>query len=270
MPDEPTRIITLTSDFGHRDHYVASMKASILEINPGVRIVDIAHEISPYDILEAGFTLRCAYADFPVRTIHICVVDPGVGTSRRPIVVTTENHYFIGPDNGVFSFIYDCEEVWHVHDITEEHYRRQTISATFDGRDIFGPAAAWLARGVEDRNFGDPVTDYHKIEIPKAKKAGDRALQGIVIHVDIFGNLISTIHHDDIQKMREDLGQPDAPFRVKVGDHQVEAVQSSYLGGVEGSVALIGSTAFLEVGLPRKGAAKALDAKRGVPVLVEF
>jgi S-adenosylmethionine hydrolase len=270
MPDEPKRIITLTTDFGHKDHYVASLKASILEIYSNVKIVDIAHEIPPYDILEAGFTLRCAYADFPTRTIHVCVVDPGVGTTRRPIVVTTENHYFIGPDNGVFSFIYDCEEVWHVHDITEEHYRRKTISATFEGRDIFGPAAGWLARGVEDRNFGAPVTDYQTLEIPKAKKAGEKTLQGIVIHVDIFGNLITTIHHDDIEKIREELGQPEAPYSVKVGSHQVDAVQKTYLGGSEGTVALIGSTAFLEIGLPRKGAAQALGAKRGDPVVVEF
>lgn len=270
MPDERTPIITLTTDFGLKDHYVAAVKAAILEVNPRVKIVDITHQIPPYDLLEAGFTLRCAYEDFPTWTVHICIVDPGVGTARRPLVVTTENHYFIAPDNGVLSFIYDVEEVWHVYDITEPHYRRPSVSSTFHGRDIFAPAASWLTRGVEPQNFGTLVEDYHKIDVPKAKKAGERGLQGIVLHVDWFGNLVSTIHNADLERMRQALGQEGAPYRVRLGSQQVQAVQETYEGGADGPIALIGSSGFLEIAVPRKGAQKTLGAKRGDPVLVEF
>src|SRR5260221_5064746 len=142
-------IVTLTTDFGHNDHFVGVVKGVILGLNPDAEIVDLCNEVRPYDILDGAYTIGQAYRHFPLRTIHLVVVDPGVGTARRPLMVRTDQHWFIAPDNGVLSFVFAKEESMLVRHITADHYFLNPVSQTFQARDIFAPAAGWLSRGVE-------------------------------------------------------------------------------------------------------------------------
>jgi S-adenosylmethionine hydrolase len=267
MPDERIPTITLTTDFGTRDGYAAQMKGAILAVNPRVNIVDITHQIPAHDLLEAAFTLAAVYRSFPLRTVHVVVVDPGVGTARRPIIASCLDYYFVAPDNGVLSFMYDREEINQVCALEAEHYRREPVSPTFHGRDIFAPAAAWVTRGVSPDNFGEPVEDYQRIQVPKPKPAGERAVQGVVIHADRFGNLVTNIHADDLGGLEAAAGE-GAVIKARIKD-QTAALQETYMGGAEGLIALIGSSGYLEIAMPKKSAQKALGANRGEKVALE-
>ena len=187
----------MTTDFGCRDPFVGIMKGVILGINPFVHIVDITHDISPQNILEASLATEMSFDSFPRGTIHIAVVDPGVGSLRRPILVVTSAYFFVGPDNGVFSRIYALHETKTVIHITAEHYFMQQRSSTFHGRDVFAPAAAWLSRGINISNFGNPVTDYVTLDIPAPTVLSKTALEGEIISIDRFGNAMTnmTIQH---------------------------------------------------------------------------
>ena len=269
MTDPQPPIITLLTDFGLDDGTVGVMKGVILGLAPRARLVDLSHGIGPQDIRAAAFVLGRTAPYFPDGTIHLVVVDPGVGTARRPILVCTERHYFVAPDNGVLSFIYDREVVTRVVEIQAEHYRRETISPTFHGRDIFGPAAAWLTRGIDPTNFGDEITDYKKIEVPKGKPAGDRALQGMILHVDRFGNLVTSIHQSEIEAMRATVGP--SPLRIQVGERVIGEMRETYMeGGKEEVFGVIGSTGYLEIAASRKGAAGILNVRRTERVQVSF
>jgi S-adenosylmethionine hydrolase len=189
-------IITLTTDFGTNDHLVGSMKGVILNINPAARIVDINHHVAPFDILDGALAIANAYKYFPPRTIHVVVVDPGVGTERRPILVSGEKQYFVAPDNGVLSMIFEREPCT-VRHITAEHYFLNPVSPTFHGRDVFSPTAAWLAKAFQTEAFGEEITDYVKFTMPKAKPAG-QAIKGVVLRVDAFGNLMTNLTTEDV------------------------------------------------------------------------
>jgi S-adenosylmethionine hydrolase len=169
-----SHIITLTTDFGLNDHFVGTMKGVILGINPDAEIVDICNSVQSFDILEGALTIAQSYRYFPVDTINMVIVDPGVGSARRPILVTTEKHRFIAPDNGVLSLVYDREERISVRHITSEHYFLQPTSKTFHGRDIFAPIAAWLSKGLDAAKFGDEITDYARFTMPRPKKSATR------------------------------------------------------------------------------------------------
>lgn len=195
---EPRPLISLTTDFGCKDPFVAIMKGVILNINPSVRIVDITHDISPQNILEAAFALEMSYRSFPHNTIHVAVVDPGVGSERRPLLVVAAHHYFIGPDNGVFSRIYNSSERLEVIHITADHYFLPQRSSTFHGRDVFAPVAAWMSKGIDISKFGDPVSDYVTIPVPKPVVTDENRIDGEIIHIDRFGNLITNIDAQNI------------------------------------------------------------------------
>ena len=187
-------IITLTTDFGYRDPFVGIMKGVILNINPFAHIVDITHNISPQNIQEAALAIEMSFESFPHKTIHIAVVDPGVGSSRRHIIVNTGRYLFVGPDNGVFSLIYQLpHEGLTVTNITAEHYFLSQKSSTFHGRDIFAPVAAWLSRGIDVSKFGDTITDYVKIPLPAPTITAQHTLEGEVVYIDSFGNAITNI-----------------------------------------------------------------------------
>lgn len=207
MAETRRPIITLTTDFGTADHYVSSMKAAILEVYSDVQIVDITHELPVHDIVSAAFTLREATRLFPTRTVHVAVVDPGVGTARRPIAVSSDNQYFVGPDNGIFSQIYEADVNHHVYHITATHYMRENPHPTFHGRDIFAPSAAQLARGIDIENFGELVEDPVKVEQAKPKVTADGQIKATVVHVDRFGNLITGISQGAMQTLMERLGK---------------------------------------------------------------
>ncbi len=187
------RVITLLSDFGLKDPFAAQMKGVMLKINDDVTLIDITHEISPHLIREAAVTIGMCYDHFPAASVHVCVVDPGVGSGRRPIIVATDDHYFVGPDNGIFSYIYNVSKDLQVVHITADHYFEKRDSTTFHARDIFAPVAAWLTKGVPIENFGKEIRDYVNLDLPLPHRPSKNNIEGEVIYVDRFGNAITNI-----------------------------------------------------------------------------
>ncbi len=258
-------LITLTTDFGEADYFVAAMKGAIYSINPSVELVDITHQIPPYDVYSAAFTLMCCYRDFPGGTIHLVVVDPGVGSARRPIVAMTNSHSFVGPDNGVFSYIYGLEQVNRVVHVTASHYFRSPVSNTFQGRDVFAPVAAYLAKGVEWRMMGDEIDDPIKFNIP-APTISAGSIRGQAIHVDRFGNIITNI---TTAELTEELMLANP--RVKIGAHPLARVLTHFAEAQDGELfAYVGSAGLLELALPKRSAARTLEVRRGMVVEVVF
>jgi len=261
-------IVTLTTDFGEQDYYVGAMKGVILDVSPDTEVIDLCHNVLPYDILDAAFTIAQSYRWFPLRTVHLVVVDPGVGTQRRPILVSGDRHFFIGPDNGVFSFIYPEQEkltVWH---ITGDHYFHQPVSNTFHARDVFAAVAGWLAKGVEPRQFGDEIEDYTKLTIPKPQAVNDKSWKGMVLKVDRFGNVITNIAAADCPAL---FAEPTPPFKLSAGGKDITKLVPNYAEGGQGEIfALLGSSGYLEIATNRGGAGKLLGLNRGAEVTLQL
>jgi len=259
-------IITFTSDFGSREQYVGAVKGVLLSSCPSAVIVDISHDIGAHDLLEASFVLSNAYPFYPPRTVHLVVVDPTVGSSRRPLVAIGENAIFVAPDNGVLSLVYAREPEIRVLAIDAEHYFRKPASPTFHARDVFAPVAAALAKGVDPLTFGPQIKDYVRFALPAVRKAGDKALEGIVLHIDRFGNVITNITPGDLGTVG-----PDAKPRVfKVNGKPISSHRRYYAeSNVDELFSLVGSSGYFEISALRKPAARLLEAKRGIKVELE-
>lgn len=258
-------IVTLTTDFGSKDSFASAMKGALLKINPEAHLIDISHEISPQDIWEAAFALKTSYSYFPKGTIHLAVVDPGVGSGRRPLVVVTESYYFVGPDNGIFSLIYLEAERIRVHHVTAGHYFLPSAGSTFHGRDIFAPVAGWLSKGTPSGNFGDEIEDYMKLNVPVPKKSPN-GLEGHVIHIDRFGNIITNIMHKDISTLVPE-GGARMPASVTIAGKEIKGLKRFYAEAAPGEPgALINSSGYLEIFLFKQNARTTLSIKRGEPV----
>lgn len=261
-------IITLTTDFGLNDHFVGTIKGVILNIIPDVEIVDICHSVQAFDVLDGALTIAQSYSYFPSGTVHLVVVDPGVGTARRPILVTSDRHHFVAPDNGVLSLVYAKEARLHIRHVTAEHYNLQPVSNTFHARDIFSPVAAWLAKGVDPEKFGDEITDFVRFNAPKPKAVGGNTLRGVVLKVDRFGNLVTNITPQDVPML---FGADPAPFRISVGKHEITEIHSNYSEGAPGEVfGILGSMGFLEIAADRGSAAKIVGTGKGTEVLISL
>ena len=259
-------IITLTTDFGEADYYVPAMKGVIHTVNPAAEIIDLTHLIPPHDIYAAAFTLMCCYKDFPRGTIHLVVVDPGVGSSRRPIMATAGEYHFVGPDNGVFSYIYQRERTSRIVHLTAEHYFRQPVSNTFHGRDIFAPCAAYASKLVDWRMMGDEISDPVRFNTPAPNVASDKLIRGHVIHVDRFGNIITNISKDELTDERISRGA-----RVRIGSREATRVLSHFAEANKDELfAYFGSAGLLELAVPRASAARLVEARRGVEVEVNI
>ncbi len=257
-------IVTLTSDFGLSEHFVGVMKGVILNINPEVEIVDINHNVNSYDIFDAAFTLAQSYRFFPSNTIHLVVVDPGVGTARRPILARTMDYKFVAPDNGVLSLVYEREEALEVRHVTADHYFLNPVSNTFHGRDIFAPVVGWLSKGVEIDKFGDPITDFAKFTPPKPKQVSEQLLKGVVLKVDKFGNIITNLTPQDVPQL---FAENPPPFKIIVNQQEITRLNLSYsMGKAQEIFAIVGSSGFLEICTNRGSAAKALNVARGAEI----
>ena len=262
------RVITLTSDFGVNDHYVGAMKGVILSINPQAQIVDLCNAVQSYDILDGAITISEAYRYYPPDTVHMVVVDPGVGTPRRPILVTGEKHIFLAPDNGVLSLVYAREERLSVRHITSEHYFLQPLSNTFHGRDVFAAVAGWLSKGVDVAKFGDEITDFARFAAPKPKAVDAKTFKGVVLKVDKFGNLITNLCERDVPQL---FTQPTPAFKLTVGKAQVSKLAQNYSQGAPGEVfGILGSMGFLEISANRGAASQATGAGKGAEVMLTF
>lgn len=258
-------IITLTTDFGLTEHYVGAMKGVIYGVNPLAQVVDITNAVQSFDVLDGAIAISQSYSYFPAGSIHIVVVDPGVGSSRRPILATLGQHLFVAPDNGVLSLIYEREERISVRHITSEHYFHQPVSNTFHGRDIFAAVAGYLSKGVETSKFGDEITDFVRFLAPRPKSPNANNWKGVVLKTDKFGNLITNISPRDIPQ----IGQPGVDFKISVGKAEVSKLYNSYAEGTQGEVfAIIGSSGFLEISTNRGAASRIAGADKGAEVNV--
>jgi S-adenosyl-L-methionine hydrolase (adenosine-forming) len=263
LPHRP--IITLTTDFGTNDHFVGAMKGVILEITPETEIVDISHAVQAFDVLDGAIAISQAYSYFPTGTVHVVVVDPGVGTARRPIIASSDGYHFVAPDNGVLSMVYAREERIHVRHITSEHYFRQPVSNTFHARDVFGPVAAYLAKQVDSHKFGDEIEDFVKFAAPRPKAAGENRMRAVVLKVDRFGNLVTNVTPDDVPA----LFSGKSKFKITVGSKDVSEIHSAYAEGAPGEVfGILGSMGYLEIVANRAAAAQITGASKGSEVAI--
>jgi S-adenosyl-L-methionine hydrolase (adenosine-forming) len=257
-------LITLLTDFGDRDYFVASMKGVILSIHPAARIVDLSHHITPYRIHEAAYLLKSCYRYFPGGTIHVSVVDPGVGTARRPLLVSTARYYFLAPDNGLLTYVMEEEERVEIRRIENRRYRLEAPGATFDGRDLFAPAAAWLAKGEPPASFGKPIADPVRFDHHGPVRQNQRLI-GRIVYVDRFGNLISDISAKQLGEVQASGG--GAGVAIRLGDHVIAGLVGSYgEGSAERPHALINSNGYVEIFLKEGSAADRLGVRPGAAV----
>jgi S-adenosyl-L-methionine hydrolase (adenosine-forming) len=257
-------IVTLTTDFGLNDHFVGTIKGVILRIVPDAEIVDICHSVQAFDILDGALALAQTYSYFPPRTVHLVVVDPGVGSARRPIIASSEEQSFVAPDNGVLSLMYAREERLNVRHITSEHYFLQPISNTFHGRDIFAPVAAYLAKGVEHEKFGEEITDFVRFNAPRPKPTDANTVRGVVLRVDRFGNLITNFTAQDAPALFQ---QTPPAFKIVVGKREISVMRSNYAEGAPGEVfGILGSMGYLEIVANRGSAAQLVGSGKGTEV----
>lgn len=263
-------LITLLTDFGTADYFVAAVKGVILGANPTARIVDITHDIPPHDIQAAAFTLLSAYSSFPPGTVHVAVVDPGVGSARRPILLKLSEQYFIGPDNGVFSYVLEKHEksgvTAELFHLTNKKYFRHPVSATFHGRDVFAPVAAALSLGVQPAELGTEIVDSVRLASLQPTAADDGNLTARIIHIDRFGNCITNLTQDNLTAPMITAG-----VMLRINGKSVRSFRNYFAeetGSREKLFAIWGSAGFLEIAATNESAAKLLGAKRGDAVIV--
>lgn len=255
--------VALLSDFGSRDHYAGTMKGVVLSICPDAALVDITHDIPPHDLRCAALELAAACQYFPVGTVFLIVVDPGVGSSRRGLAADTGDYRFVAPDNGVLTAVFQRTPPKRVVELTERRYARPTVSRTFEGRDRFAPAAAWLAKGIQLAGLGRPVSEYAVIDIP-VPTVSNRGIEGTVLRVDRFGNLVSNIDRKAFDRVASSGG-----IEIDVEGHSVARLVETYADIADGEVcALFGSTDHLEIAANAASASERLEVALGGTVRV--
>ncbi len=259
----PEPIITLLTDFGAKDHYVGVMKGVILGINRSARLVDICHEIPPQDIRGAAYVLGTSYRYFPQGTIHLAVVDPGVGSERHGLIVKTDRYLFVGPDNGLFTMVYDLEKEVEVYKITESAHIPSEISSTFHGRDIFAPVAAHLSQGVPCSELGELISEPVRLNTLRPDSKGS-ILKGTIISMDRFGNLITNINRADFDNFVR-----QGRFEIVADDVVLDTVARTYSDASRGRmIALFGSSDYLELSTVMGSAAERLKLRVGDTISV--
>ncbi|MFB0526278.1 MAG: S-adenosyl-l-methionine hydroxide adenosyltransferase family protein [bacterium] len=256
-------VIVLLTDFGLNDNFVGVMKGVIYRINPEVKIVDLCHEIESHNIHDAAFLLKSSYPYFPEGTVFLIVVDPGVGSERKSVIVETEKYLFVAPDNGILSFLTE-RDMKRIIQISNEEYFLQPVSRTFHGRDIFAPVAAHLSRGEKVEKFGLAIREIKKLKFPKPQVKNNRLI-GEVMYVDHFGNLITNINQDAFLRFIK-----GRKFQIVIGKAKISKVSSSYQEGEKGlPIAIFGSFANLEISLYRDDASRRLDLNKGSKIYIE-
>ena len=261
-------IITLLTDFGVRDYFVGVMKGVILSRFSEANLVDITHEIPPHDIHGAAFTLRAAYRYFPPGTVHLAVVDPGVGSDRRAVIVESGKHVFVGPDNGLFSLVLSEDQKASVRQVTNSAYFLPNVSATFHGRDIFSPLAAALAQGLAPAALGPVIQDPVCFEWGRNEVTAEGSLRGSVIHIDHFGNCVTSFRSDDVK-----IDFAVHNFRLRVRDVVIRKLFRYYEqanADTREPFLIAGSAGYLEISIARSSAARELNITVGEPVLLEM
>lgn len=256
-------IISLLTDFGKEDNFVGVMKAVILNINPRAKIIDLCHQVIPQNIPQAAFLLQNSFKYFPKGTVHVVVVDPGVGSSRRKILVKTENYYFVGPDNGVLSLSLRGEKVRRIINLTNDKYFLKPVSDTFHGRDVFAPVAAHLSLGRAIDDFGKRIKDIKRFSLPEPKRSKNK-LQGEVIYIDHFGNLITNITKEAFIDFVKHRG-----FKIHIAGQEINKISRSYQAGKKGwPLAIFDSFGNLEIAVAQDSAEKVLSIGQGAVIQI--
>lgn len=256
-------VIALLTDFGSADHYAGTIKGVILQICPDVTLVDITHDIPAHDVMAGALELAVTFKYFPSGTIFVAVVDPGVGSARRGLAADTGDYRFVAPDNGVLTQVLREAPAKKIVELTERRYARPTVSRTFEGRDRFAPAAAWLARGTQLPALGRQVAEIQKLDIPLAEATGD-TIRGVILRVDRFGNLVTNIDRKTVEKFGQGSG-----ITIDAGGRRIERLVATYAElPPDGVGALFGSTDHLELAAPSASAADRLGLARGAAVTV--
>ena len=256
-------VIALLTDFGTRDHYAGAMRGVALGICPDATLVDVTHDVEPRDVLGGALELAAAFKYFPPGAIFLAVVDPGVGSSRRGIAAEAGGYKFVAPDNGLLTMVFREVLPKRVVELTERRYARPTVSRTFEGRDRFAPAAAWLAKGIDLTALGRPLTAWHVLDIPEPTCAEGR-IAGEVLRIDRFGNLVTNIDRKAIEKFAHSTA-----LSIEAGTHRIDRLVATYAElPPDGVGALFGSTDHLELAAPAASAADRLALGRGGAVIV--
>ena len=256
-------VIALLTDFGTRDHYAGAMKGVVLDLCPDASLVDITHDVEPQDILGGALELAAAFRYFPAGTIFLCVVDPGVGSSRKAIASDAGGYRFVAPDNGLLTLVFRDTPPTCVVELAEPRYAKPTISRTFEGRDRFAPAAGWLGKGLDVAALGPPLSTWHLLKVPEPRTV-DRTLTGEVLRIDRFGNLVTNIDRRTFDRV---MGRHSVV--VTIGGHVVRSLISTYAEASVGALsALFGSSEHLEIAVVGGSAASQLDCARGTSVAV--
>ncbi len=262
MPE--SRIVTFTTDFGLQDHFVGVMHGVVLKLNPQTLVVDICHAVASYDVLDGAWTIAQAYRFFPPQTVHVVVVDPGVGSERRPIVVETDDYIFVAPDNGVLSLVEAREKKFVVRNVTAKRYFLHPVSLTFHGRDIFAAVAGWLSKGVTAAEFGPQISDYIRLPLPPVERVGENSLRGVVLKVDKFGNLITNIDASSAPALFQSETQA---VSILIAGQTITRLCRSYADGAGDEIfAIVGSSGYLEIAAKQASAAEKLAATVGTPI----
>ena len=259
-------VITLLTDFGTSDYFVGAMKGVILSANPAAVIVDITHEVPPQDIRAAAFNLLATYKDFPSGTIHVAVVDPGVGSNRRPILVECAEQVFVGPDNGLFSWVCQREGHFLARHLTNEKFFQHPKSGTFHGRDVFAPVAAALSRGVDAERFGPVIDDAIVLESLTPRANDDGTLAATIIHIDRFGNCITNLTTEHL------TGDVNRRVRLIVNDQVITSIRKFFSAEAVDSESLFmipGSAGFIEIAAQNSSAASILKVRRGQSITLQ-
>lgn len=256
-------LIVLLTDFGYEDSFVGVMKGSISKINPEARVIDLNHGIPPQNVARAAFELLTSASFFPSQTLFVCVVDPGVGSKREILFAGTQNHFFLAPDNGLLSWIFEKEKPLKIVSVENKKYFLRPISCTFQGRDIFAPVAAHWSKGVKMENFGPQIKSFQKIPLPQTRFAGAGKMLGEVIAVDRFGNLVSNFPNAMVQNCLR------RRVTLQIKKTKIKGVSESYSSTPAVNYSIVeGSHGFLEVALRQGSAASKLKASEGEPLIL--
>jgi S-adenosylmethionine hydrolase len=260
----PKPIVTLTTDFGLADHFVGTMKGVILSICAEAHIADISHGVAPFAITEGAFLIAQAYRYFPKKTVHVVVVDPGVGTARQPILLEAAGQYFVAPDNGVLAMVY-AREKHKIRAITNDTFFLKPVSQTFHGRDIFAPVAAHLAAGTAPARMGKRIENYVRPSFEKPQPSGKRSWSGRILNIDRFGNIITNFHVDDFPDLARET------FRLTLGIRHVDRLATNYAERHPGELFVIaGSSGYLEVSVNQGSAAQMVGCEVGAPAALKI
>ncbi|HZI20610.1 MAG TPA: SAM-dependent chlorinase/fluorinase [Pyrinomonadaceae bacterium] len=264
-------IVTLLTDFGTADYFVGAMKGAVLSVNPAAQVLDLTHEVPAHDVEAGAFTLAAAFETFPAGTVHVAVVDPGVGSGRRAVVIEGGGQRFVGPDNGLFGLVYERLGEFRVYHITDRSHFRPHLSSTFHGRDLFAPVAGALSKGLAPRDLGPEVTDFVRLARARPRRLGDGTLEAAVVQVDRFGNCVTNISPRDLR------GEAGAA-RFAVGGREVTGFRRYYAEGADGAAddegaapepfVIWGSAGLLEISVNRGSASRLLGIGRGARVVV--